>query len=181
MRELMAAHRRNAVCATCHRRMDPLGFALENFDGIGRWRTSDGASPIDASGVLPDGTSFDGPASFREALVQRREEFVRTFTEKLLTYALGRPVGYHDMPAVRAILRAAAPGGYRWSSLILGIVESPPFQMRTAREADAGASEAAVGQVASALHVLRRRLLAARSPLGLAPARLTGAYSPPWM
>ncbi len=135
MRELMAAHRRNAACATCHRRMDPLGFALENFDGIGRWRTMDGATPIDASGALPDGTAFDGPAEFRAALVERREEFVRTFTEKLLTYALGRPVGHQDMPAVRAILRAAEPGGYRWSSLILGVVESAPFQLRAASPA----------------------------------------------
>ena len=133
MRELMAAHRRNAACATCHRRMDPLGFALENFDGIGRWRTMDGTTPIDASGALPDGTAFDGPAAFRDALVERRGEFVRTFTEKLLTYALGRPVGHHDMPAVRAILRAAEPDGYRWSSLILGVVESAPFLMRSAR------------------------------------------------
>ena len=138
MRELMASHRRNAACATCHRRMDPLGFALENFDGIGRWRTMDGTTPIDASGALPDGTAFDGPAEFRDALVERREEFVRTFTEKLLTYALGRPVGHHDMPAVRAILRAAEPGGYRWSSLILGVVESAPFRMRAARPAPAG-------------------------------------------
>ncbi len=138
MRELMAAHRRNAACATCHRRMDPLGFALENFDGIGRWRTMDGATPIDASGALPDGTAFDGPAEFRAALVERREEFVRTFTEKLLTYALGRPVGHQDMPAVRAILRAAEPGGYRWSSLILGVVDSPPFRMRAARVDSAG-------------------------------------------
>ena len=138
MRELMAAHRRNAACATCHRRMDPLGFALENFDGIGRWREMEGPSPIDASGELPDGTAFDGPAEFRAALVERRGEFVRTFTEKLLTYALGRPVGHHDMPAVRAILRAAEPGGYRWSSLILGIVDSPPFRMREAQPEEAG-------------------------------------------
>ena len=140
MRDLMAAHRRNAACATCHRRMDPLGFALENFDGIGRWRTTDGGVPIDASGALPDGTAFDGPAEFRGALLERREEFVRTFTEKLVTYALGRPVGHQDMPAVRAILRAAAPGGYRWSSLILGVAESAPFQMRTARAAVADPS-----------------------------------------
>ena len=138
MREMMAAHRRNAACATCHRRMDPLGFALENFDGIGRWRTMEGASPIDASGELPDGTAFDGPAEFREALVERREEFVRTFTEKLLTYALGRPVGHQDMPAVRAILRGAAPGGYRWSSLVLGVVESAPFRMRTGAVRNSG-------------------------------------------
>ena len=139
IRERMAAHRRNPACATCHVRMDPLGFALENFDGIGRWRTMDGTSPIDASGVLPDGTAFSGPADFRAALLQRREEFVHTFTAKLLTYALGRPVQSADMPAVRAILRGAVPGDYRWSSLILGIVESRPFQMRTARGTEASA------------------------------------------
>ena len=140
IRELMAAHRRNPACAACHLRMDPLGFALENFDGIGRWREMDGATPIDASGVLPDGTAFDGPAEFRAALLDRRGQFVRTFTEKLLTYALGRPVRHHDVPAVRAILRKAAPADYRWSSLILGIVESPPFQMRRARGAAAVAA-----------------------------------------
>ena len=134
IRELMATHRRNPACATCHLRMDPLGFALENFDGIGRWREVDGATPIDASGVLPDGTAFDGPVEFREALLDRRGEFVRTFTQKLLTYALGRPVQHYDIPAVRAILREAAPADYRWSSLVLGIVESPPFQMRRVRE-----------------------------------------------
>ena len=139
IRERMAAHRRNPACATCHLRMDPLGFALENFDGIGRWRTTDGASEIDASGVLPDGTAFSGPVEFRQALLQRREEFVHTFTSKLLTYALGRPVQAADMPAVRAILRGAAPGDYRWSSLVLGIVESRPFRMREARGAAARA------------------------------------------
>ncbi len=134
IRELMATHRRNPACATCHLRMDPLGFALENFDGIGRWRETDGTMPIDASGVLPDGTAFDGPAEFRAALLDRGGEFVRTFTEKLLTYALGRPVQHYDVPAVRAILRDAAAADYRWSSLVLGIVESPPFQMRRARD-----------------------------------------------
>ena len=134
IRELMATHRRSPACATCHLRMDPLGFALENFDGIGRWRETDGATPIDASGELPDGTAFDGPVEFREALLDRSGEFVRTFTEKLLTYALGRPVQHYDIPAVRAILRDAAPADHRWSSLVLGIVESPPFQMRRARE-----------------------------------------------
>ncbi len=134
IRELMATHRRSPACATCHLRMDPLGFALENFDGIGRWRETDGETPIDASGLLPDGTAFDGPVEFREALLDRSGEFVRTFTEKLLTYALGRPVQHYDIPAVRGILREAAPAGHRWSSLILGIVESPPFQMRRVRE-----------------------------------------------
>ncbi len=134
IRELMATHRRSPACATCHLRMDPLGFALENFDGIGRWRDMDGPTPIDASGVLPDGTAFDGPVEFREALLDRSGEFVRTFAEKLLTYALGRPVQHYDIPAVRSILRDAAAEDHRWSSLVLGIVESPPFQMRRVRE-----------------------------------------------
>ena len=136
MRERMEQHRVNPVCASCHTRMDPLGFALENFDAIGRWRTMDGTSAIDASGLLPDGTAFAGPDEFRQALLMHREEFVRTFTEKLLTYALGRAVQYYDMPAVRTIMRDAAPDNYRWSSLVLGIVESRPFQMRKAQEAN---------------------------------------------
>jgi hypothetical protein len=140
MRERMEAHRQNAVCATCHQRMDPLGFALENFDAIGKWRTTEGQSPIDASGVLPDGTKFAGPDEFRHALLVHRDEFVRTFTEKLLTYALGRAVAYYDMPALRAITREAAPSDYRWSSLVLAIVRSRPFQMRAAQEVATRAS-----------------------------------------
>lgn len=140
IRERMEAHRQNAACAACHTRMDPLGFALENFDGIGRWRTMDGTSEIDASGMLPDGTRFTGPDDFREALLKHRSEFVRTVTEKLLTYALGRAVQHYDMPAVRNILRDAA-SGYSWSSLILGIVESQPFQMRKAHEVAAVAEQ----------------------------------------
>ena len=135
MRERMEQHRANPVCAACHTRMDPLGFALENFNAIGKWRTMDGTSPIDASGALPDGTTFAGPDEFREALLMHRDEFVGTFTEKLLTYALGRAVQHFDMPAIRAIMRDAAPDSYRWSSLILGIVESEPFQMRKAQSA----------------------------------------------
>ncbi|MDE2905479.1 MAG: DUF1592 domain-containing protein [Acidobacteriota bacterium] len=141
IRELMATHRRSPACATCHLRMDPLGFALENFDGIGRWRDMDGPTPIDASGVLPDGTAFDGPVEFREALLDRSGEFVRTFAEKLLTYALGRPVQHYDIPAVRSILRDATAEDHRWSSLVLGIVESPPFQMRRVREEPAAVAQ----------------------------------------
>ena len=141
IRELMATHRRNPACAVCHLRMDPLGFALENFDGIGRWRDMDGSTPIDASGELPDGTAFDGPVEFREALLDRSGEFVRTFTEKLLTYALGRPVQHYDIPAVRAILSDASADDHRWSSLVLGIVESPPFQMRRVREEPAAVAQ----------------------------------------
>ena len=134
MRERMEAHRQNPVCATCYQRMDPLGFALENFDAIGKWRTTESHVAIDASGVLPDGTKFGGPDEFRAALMAHADEFVRAFTEKLLTYALGRPVQYYDMLAFRAILREAAPSDYRWSALIMGIVKSSPFQMRNGQE-----------------------------------------------
>jgi hypothetical protein len=130
MRQRMEQHRANPACAVCHRIMDPLGFALENFDGLGRWRDSagPGAGPIDSSGVLPDGTRFDGPAGLREVLLSRRELFVETFTERLLTYALGRGVEEYDRPVIRKIVREA--GEPRWSSIILGIVKSTPFQMR---------------------------------------------------
>jgi Protein of unknown function (DUF1592)/Protein of unknown function (DUF1588)/Protein of unknown function (DUF1587)/Protein of unknown function (DUF1585)/Protein of unknown function (DUF1595) len=130
MRQRMEQHRANPACAVCHRIMDPLGFALENFDGLGRWRdsTGPGAGPIDSSGVLPDGTRFEGPAGLREVLLSRRALFVETFTERLLTYALGRGVEEYDRPVIRKIVREAdAP---RWSSIILGIVKSTPFQMR---------------------------------------------------
>jgi hypothetical protein len=114
--------------------MDPLGFALENFDALGRWRAADGDAPIDASGVLSDGTKFQGPAGLRDVLLSRPEQFVHTVTEKLLMYALGRGLEHYDAPAVRKILRQAAPGNYRWSSVVLGIVNSVPFQMRRSRE-----------------------------------------------
>jgi hypothetical protein len=130
MRQRMEQHRANPACAVCHRIMDPLGFALENFDGLGRWRDSagPGTGPIDSSGVLPDGTRFDGPVGLREVLLSRRELFVETFTERLLTYALGRGVEEYDRPVIRKIVRDAREP--RWSSIILGIVNSTPFQMR---------------------------------------------------
>ena len=135
MREAMEQHRANPACATCHNVMDPLGFALENFDGIGTWRTTDAGDPIDSSGVLPDGTPFRGPAELQRVLLESKsEEFVATATERLLTYALGRGVESYDAPAIRSIIREAAPKNYRWSSLILGIVKSAPFQMRRSRE-----------------------------------------------
>ncbi len=135
MREAMEQHRANPVCATCHKIMDPLGFAMENFDGIGTWRTRDAGAPIDPSGVLPDGTPFVGPAELQRVLIESKsEEFVATATERLLTYALGRGVEAYDAPAIRSIIREAAPNDYRWSSLILGIVKSTPFQMRRSRE-----------------------------------------------
>jgi hypothetical protein len=131
MRERMEEHRKNPACAVCHARMDPLGFALENFNGIGKWRAMGEAStPIDVSGVLPDGSKFKGPAELRRVLLIHPEQFVTTVTQKLLTYALGRGLEYYDAPAVRKITREAAASDYSWSSLILGIVKSVPFQMR---------------------------------------------------
>jgi mono/diheme cytochrome c family protein len=131
MREQMQAHRANPVCAACHARMDPIGFALENYDAVGRWRDEDAGAPIDASGKLPDGTVFDGPAGLNELLLTRyRSEFVRTAVEKLLTYALGRGVESYDNPTIRSITRTAARDNYRISSLVLAIVKSTPFQMR---------------------------------------------------
>jgi Protein of unknown function (DUF1592)/Protein of unknown function (DUF1588)/Protein of unknown function (DUF1585)/Protein of unknown function (DUF1595) len=140
MRELMTEHRSNAVCAACHRSIDPLGLALENFDAVGRWRTrgEDGTS-VDASGSMPSGEAFDGVAGLRRALLARPEVFVGTLAEKLMTYALGRGVTYSDAPAVRAIQRQAAVGGYRFSDLTGAIVRSAPFQMRRAGESTSGA------------------------------------------
>ena len=130
MRERMEQHRANPACASCHKLMDPLGFALENFDGVGVWRTAEGGTPIDSSGELPDGTPFQGPAELRKALLTKREGFVATVTEKLLTYALGRGLEYYDAAAVRQVIREATPSDYRLSSLIRGIVRSTPFQQR---------------------------------------------------
>ena len=133
VREMLERHRTNPTCASCHARMDPLGFSLENFDAIGQWRTLDGEAAINATGVLLDGTTVDGPAALRRALVAQREQFVRTVTGKLLTYALGREMEYFDAPAIRGIVRAAAADDYRWSSAILAIVKSAPFQMRRSK------------------------------------------------
>jgi mono/diheme cytochrome c family protein len=130
VRERMEQHRANPACAACHKVMDPLGFALENFDAIGRWRTTDGGGTIDPSGTLADGAAVDGPAALARALLERRDGFVTTVAEKLLTYGVGRGVEYYDAPAVRRIVREAAANDYRWSALILGIAKSAPFQMR---------------------------------------------------
>ena len=135
MREQMAQHRANPVCASCHAQMDELGFALENFDAIGEWRDIDAAgSPIDASAKLPDGTTFKGPAELRKVLLNHSDDFLTTLTEKLLTYALGRGLDAADAPAIRQIKREAARANYRFASLIQGIVTSTPFQMRMAQE-----------------------------------------------
>ena len=131
VRQMLEMHRANPVCASCHARMDPLGLSLENFDAIGQWRTMDAGHTIDASGVLLDGTKVDGPKALRQALLAQKMQFVEAVTEKLLTYALGRGLEYYDAPTVRAIDRAAAADGYRWSTLILEIVKSAPFRMRT--------------------------------------------------
>jgi hypothetical protein len=133
LREQMEQHRSNAVCAACHARMDPIGFALENYDGVGKWRTSDAGSSIDPTGVLPDGTTFQGGAGLTQLMLTKyRDDFVRTAAEKLLTYATGRGVEYYDNPAIRAIAREAAKDDYRFSSLILAVVKSQPFQFRRA-------------------------------------------------
>jgi hypothetical protein len=135
VRERLEAHRRNPACAACHASMDPLGFALENFDATGRWRTTgEGGTAIESTGSLPDGTAFTGPAELRQVLVKRFPEFVTAMTEKLLTYALGRSLEYYDAPTIRHIVRDSADSDYRWSSLILGIVRSTPFQLRSPRE-----------------------------------------------
>ena len=130
IREQMAEHRANPACATCHYVMDPIGFALENFDAVGAWRTQEAGGPIDASGSLADGTKIDGVVTLRQALVSHPELFVGTLTEKLLTYSLGRGLAYYDMPVVRKIVRESAPQDYRFTSIVLGIVRSAPFQMR---------------------------------------------------
>ena len=137
VRERLERHRANPVCASCHAPMDPLGFALENFDAIGSWReTSEAGLPIDASATLPSGVQFDGPAGLRRVLLRRGEDFAVAVTEKLLAYAVGRGLGYYDRPGVRQILRDAAPDDYRWSSIVLGIVKSAPFQWRRSRAED---------------------------------------------
>ena len=129
-RERMEEHRKNPACTSCHRVIDPIGLALENFDPTGKWRIKDNEVPVDSAGVLYDGTKIDGPAALREALLKHRDVFLETFTENLMTYALGRRVEYFDMPTVRAIVRDASRHDYRLSSFVLGIVNSPAFRMR---------------------------------------------------
>ena len=130
VREMLEIHRTNPVCASCHARMDPLGLSLENFDAIGQWRTTDAGTPVNASGVLLDGTAVNGPAALARALVAQKEQFVRTVAAKLLTYAIGRGLELDDAPAIRAVVRASAADDYRWSSTMLALVKSAPFRMR---------------------------------------------------
>jgi mono/diheme cytochrome c family protein len=134
LRTLMERHRATPACATCHRVMDPLGFSLENFDATGRWRVKEAAGVVDASGQLADGTPVDGPVALRKALLKHPEQFVRTMTEKMLTYALGRGLEYYDMPIVRQIARDSASQNYRFSSIVLGIVNSTPFLKKVRTE-----------------------------------------------
>jgi mono/diheme cytochrome c family protein len=129
MRQTMELHHTNPSCASCHKIFEPIGLALENYDAVGSWRTQDGDSPIDASGVLVDGTKVDGVVSLRESLVRRSDQFARVVTEKLMTYSLGRGVEYQDMPLVRSIVRDSSSNNYKFSSVVLGIVKSPAFQM----------------------------------------------------
>jgi hypothetical protein len=131
LRAQMEAHRANPVCASCHKLMDPIGFAMENFDAVGSWRTREAAGPIDASGQLADGSKVDGVVALRNAILARPDVFVTTMTEKMFVYALGRGVEPYDRPAIRQIVRDAARDNYRFSSLVRGIVRSPAFQMRT--------------------------------------------------
>jgi hypothetical protein len=149
MRERMEEHRSNPVCAACHKIMDPIGLSLENFDAVGAWRARDGGTlgtPIDASGQLLDGTEIDGVVTLRQALLKNPEIFVGTLTEKLMIYGLGRGLTHDDMPVVRGIVRSAARQDYRFSSIVLGIVTSPPFQMRI----KAGENERALVAAAAA-------------------------------
>lgn len=150
VRERLEEHRKNPACASCHTMMDPIGFALENYDAVGAWRNRDTGSPIDISGRLVDGTKLDGPASLRKALVDHSDAFLSAFTGKLLTYALGRGIEYYDMPAVRAIDRAAAHANNRFSAFVLGIVQSVPFQSR--RAAPSPGSETVLRAPASLSH-----------------------------
>ena len=136
VRERMEQHRKNPACAVCHVQMDPLGFSMENFDPIGKWRTVSDGLPVDAMAALPDGTQFEGVAGLRKLLLSRRTQFMDTLTRDLMTYALGREVEHYDLPTVRQIVRDSEAGDYRWSSIISGIVRSKPFRMSVARKAE---------------------------------------------
>jgi hypothetical protein len=133
LREAMIRHRADPACASCHIQMDAVGFALENFDAVGRWRDTDGGQAIEVSSELPDGTVIDGIDGIRQMIVGEPNRFAAALTEKLMMYALGRNVQYYDAPAIRGIVRAAAEQDYRFSAIVQGVVESVPFQMRTAR------------------------------------------------
>jgi len=135
VRERLEVHRKSPACAACHRMMDPIGLSLENFSAVGLWRRTDSGAAVDPAGQLYDGTPLDGPVSLRKAILNRSDAFVTTFTDNLLAYGLGRLTDHRDMPTVRGILRAAEPQQYRFSSFVVAIVKSVPFQMRKADEA----------------------------------------------
>jgi hypothetical protein len=137
VRERMEEHRKNPSCNSCHRVIDPLGLALENFDVTGAWRIKDNEVPIDSAGELYDGTKMEGPAGLRNALLKNRAIFLETFTENLMTYALGRRVEFYDMPAIRQTVRDAAKSEYRMSAFLLSVVKSPAFQMTAAEGSEA--------------------------------------------
>jgi hypothetical protein len=143
MRKQLEMHRNVEPCLTCHKIMDPIGFSLENFDAVGAWRDVDGANVVDATGVLVDGTPLKGPNELRGALVKYSPQFVRVATEKMLIYALGRGTEYYDMPLVRQIVKGAAANQYKFSSLVLGVVKSDPFQMNQKLQSEAGTVERA--------------------------------------
>jgi hypothetical protein len=130
VRQRLEQHRANETCARCHNLIDPIGFALENFDAVGRWRETENGEPVSASGGLADGTEFAGVSALEQALLKRPELFVQTLTEKLMTFALGRGLEHYDAPAVRRVVREARQEDYRFSKIVLGIVQSVPFQMR---------------------------------------------------
>jgi hypothetical protein len=130
LRQQLEAHRANTTCAACHSRMDPLGFGLENFDAIGRWRDEEEGAPVDASGVLPNGQAFSGPVELKKILLGRRDDFVRTMAENMLIYAMGRGLQLEDECVIRDVQKAAAAGEYRFSTLVLTIVKSHPFRHR---------------------------------------------------
>jgi len=151
VREKLAVHSTNPTCHACHGSIDPLGFALENFDVDGTWRTQDrlAAKPIDSLGTLPDGTQLQGPNGLRDALLRQPNRFAQMLTEKLMTYALGRPVEYYDMPAVRQILRNGAKNDYKFSTLVMGIVESDAFQSQKVQAAGTWSAMTADGKSGS--------------------------------
>jgi hypothetical protein len=139
VRQRMEAHRKNPVCTSCHRVIDPLGLALENYDVTGRWRANDQGVPVDPAGELYDGSKIDGPAGLRSALLKYQDTLLRSFTESLMTYAVGRQVEYYDMPAIRSIVRDAGRRDFKVSSFIIGLVNSPAFRMSRTQPADSTA------------------------------------------
>src|SRR5690348_9024919 len=143
VRERLEEHRKNPACAGCHKMMDPIGFALENFDAVGAWRVNDSGFPIDPAGTMYNGQKLNGPVSLREALLKHSDSFFETFSENLLAYGLGRVIDYNDMPFVRGVEREAARGNNRFSAFVLGVVRSPAFQMRRVEDADPMPTDAA--------------------------------------